>query len=178
MIDIPIGDAKLIGSNIRIKKGNFHSATSKQAKTKYRVLSKKLIQAPQWNPPDWPALKGREESPWPVSLVECRPITGRTNQIRVHLNSLGTGILGDKLYDPDESVFLEMRSTPPVLEDKPSKRRDQKDVGFMNLSQRLKSRLVLDAHALHAKSLEFRHPRTSKKIKIEAPPPESWRGLY
>ncbi|MDP3993215.1 MAG: RluA family pseudouridine synthase [bacterium] len=33
-----------------------------------------------------------------VSLVECTPVTGRTHQIRVHLQSTGHSIIGDKLY--------------------------------------------------------------------------------
>lgn len=33
-----------------------------------------------------------------ISLIECRPITGRTHQIRVHLQSTGHPIIGDKLY--------------------------------------------------------------------------------
>jgi 23S rRNA pseudouridine1911/1915/1917 synthase len=33
-----------------------------------------------------------------VSLVECRPRTGRTHQIRVHLRHLGCPVLGDPLY--------------------------------------------------------------------------------
>jgi 23S rRNA pseudouridine1911/1915/1917 synthase len=32
------------------------------------------------------------------SLIECRPRTGRTHQIRVHLRHLGCPILGDPLY--------------------------------------------------------------------------------
>jgi 23S rRNA pseudouridine1911/1915/1917 synthase len=33
-----------------------------------------------------------------VSLIECRPRTGRTHQIRVHLKHLGCPVLGDPLY--------------------------------------------------------------------------------
>lgn len=34
------------------------------------------------------------------SLVEAHPFTGRQHQIRVHLNAVGHGILGDPLYGP------------------------------------------------------------------------------
>lgn len=33
-----------------------------------------------------------------ISLLEVRPITGRTHQIRVHLKAIGHPIIGDKLY--------------------------------------------------------------------------------
>ncbi|MCR4277584.1 MAG: RluA family pseudouridine synthase [Candidatus Berkelbacteria bacterium] len=33
-----------------------------------------------------------------VSLVECHPVTGRTHQIRVHLQSIGHPIIGDRIY--------------------------------------------------------------------------------
>jgi 23S rRNA pseudouridine1911/1915/1917 synthase len=40
------------------------------------------------------------------SLFACLPQTGRTNQIRVHLAAVGHWIVGDKMYHPDEDVFL------------------------------------------------------------------------
>ena len=36
------------------------------------------------------------------SLLELEPITGRTHQLRVHLQSIGHPILGDSLYAPPE----------------------------------------------------------------------------
>jgi RluA family pseudouridine synthase len=35
------------------------------------------------------------------ALVECRPRTGRTHQLRVHLSASGCPIVGDDLYGPD-----------------------------------------------------------------------------
>lgn len=34
------------------------------------------------------------------ALIECRPVTGRLHQVRVHLESIGCPILGDDLYAP------------------------------------------------------------------------------
>lgn len=39
-----------------------------------------------------------------TSLLEVRPITGRTNQIRIHLWHLGFPIVGEKLYLPDQKL--------------------------------------------------------------------------
>lgn len=48
---------------------------------------------------DWRVL-GRGEVPGagPVAFVECRPRTGRTHQIRVHMAHLGCPVLGDPVY--------------------------------------------------------------------------------
>ena len=54
------------------------SSGGKPAATAYRVLSETSLGA----------------------LIEARPLTGRLHQIRVHLDSVGAGILGDKLYGP------------------------------------------------------------------------------
>ncbi len=34
------------------------------------------------------------------AIIEARPLTGRLHQVRLHLDSIGAGILGDKLYGP------------------------------------------------------------------------------
>jgi tRNA pseudouridine32 synthase/23S rRNA pseudouridine746 synthase len=38
------------------------------------------------------------------SRLELEPVTGRTHQLRVHLQALGHAILGDRLYAPPESA--------------------------------------------------------------------------
>lgn len=35
-----------------------------------------------------------------AALVECRPVTGRLHQVRLHLNAIGSPILGDEFYGP------------------------------------------------------------------------------
>jgi 23S rRNA pseudouridine1911/1915/1917 synthase len=52
---------------------------------------------------DWTLLA---ESPRaPISLVLCRPQTGRTHQIRVHLAAIGLPIVGDPLYGTGEQLL-------------------------------------------------------------------------
>lgn len=46
------------------------------------------------------------------SLVEARPITGRTNQIRIHLWDLGFPIVGDTAYLPDRKLGHNASKTP------------------------------------------------------------------
>jgi 23S rRNA pseudouridine1911/1915/1917 synthase len=40
------------------------------------------------------------------SLIRAIPHTGRTHQIRVHLAAVGHPIVGDKIYGPDEQLYL------------------------------------------------------------------------
>lgn len=45
------------------------------------------------------------------SLLELKPITGRTHQLRVHLKYIGTPILGDRVYGkPAERLYLHASS--------------------------------------------------------------------
>jgi 23S rRNA pseudouridine1911/1915/1917 synthase len=69
------------------------------------------------------------------SIVRAVPQTGRTHQIRVHLASLGHPIVGDKIYGPDEKLYLEFIET--------------------GWTPRLASKLLLPRHALHSAALEI-----------------------
>ena len=67
------------------------------------------------------------------SLLRAIPRTGRTHQIRVHLASLAHPIVGDKIYGPDERLYLRFIETGWTPE--------------------LERELLLPRHALHASRL-------------------------
>jgi 23S rRNA pseudouridine1911/1915/1917 synthase len=67
------------------------------------------------------------------SLIRAIPHTGRTHQIRVHLGSVGYPIVGDKIYGPDEQLYLQFIETGWTSE--------------------LEQRLLLPRHALHSAKL-------------------------
>ncbi|MEI7893622.1 MAG: RluA family pseudouridine synthase [Myxococcales bacterium] len=94
----------------------------------------------------------------PYARVRCALETGRQHQIRVHLASLGTPIVGDKLYGPDPSAF--MRGADGTLTDD--------DL----------TRLELPRHALHAWRLALPHPISGKALEIEAPLPEDLEAFW
>lgn len=45
----------------------------------------------------------------PVTRVKLTPITGRSHQLRVHMQQLGHPIIGDRLYAPDDVIALVSR---------------------------------------------------------------------
>lgn len=85
----------------------------------------------------------------PVTLVECRPKTGRQHQIRVHLKHAGFPIIGDKIYGGEIEQFLRFCDGEQTDEDR--------------------ARLRLPRQALHASRLELPHPATGQPLVIEAP---------
>jgi 23S rRNA pseudouridine1911/1915/1917 synthase len=85
------------------------------------------------------------------ALVRCFPETGRQHQIRVHAQSAGFPLVGDKMYGPDPGYF-----------DRFSKHA---------LEPEAWARLRLARHALHAATLAFTHPATRARVRFEAPLP-------
>jgi 23S rRNA pseudouridine1911/1915/1917 synthase len=85
-----------------------------------------------------------------ISLVECQLETGRTHQIRVHMNFKGNPILGDKSYGKLKKKFRKID---------------------INIERKINN---FNRQALHAKSLGFIHPGTEKEIFFEAERPKDF----
>jgi RluA family pseudouridine synthase len=98
----------------------------------------------------------RERFPQPAgrpgfALLECRPLTGRTHQIRVHLAATGTPILNDPFYGNDTRLLLS----------------DLKR-GYKG---RADERPLIARLALHAGALTFTHPASREKMTLASPLP-------
>jgi 23S rRNA pseudouridine1911/1915/1917 synthase len=74
------------------------------------------------------------------TLVEVRIETGRTHQIRVHMQAIGHPVVGDTLYGAAEHV-----------------KGPKGDPGF-----------ALERNFLHAAELEFQHPKTGKTLELRS----------
>ena len=57
----------------------------------------------------WRVLQSSHSDNFSASLIELEPVTGRTHQLRVHMQSIGHPILGDSLYAPPDIKALSPR---------------------------------------------------------------------
>ena len=87
------------------------------------------------------------------TLLECRLETGRTHQIRVHMQHLKHPIVGDPLYGGP--LKLPKGATPELIEALRGFKRQ----------------------ALHAETLEFIHPVSGEPVRCTAPIPDDLRAL-
>jgi 23S rRNA pseudouridine1911/1915/1917 synthase len=92
-----------------------------------------------------------------VSLVECRLETGRTHQIRVHMEYIRHPVFNDERYGGDKilrgTVFAKYRQ-------------------FVE-----NCFAAMPRHALHAKSLGFRHPETQQDMFFDSELPADMEKL-
>ncbi len=85
------------------------------------------------------------------STVRAIPETGRLHQIRATLWSLGFPLLGDKLYGPDDTLYLKIADDLITAEDWHT--------------------LVLKRQALHACYLSLPHPQSGENMEFETAMP-------
>ncbi len=98
-----------------------------------------------------------------VTVVQCVLETGRTHQIRVHMQHIGHPLFNDETYGGDKIV---------------------KGTVFTKYKQFVDNCFAIcPRHALHAKTLGFIHPGTGKEILFDSELPEDmakviekWRG--
>ena len=88
------------------------------------------------------------------SLLKLKPKTGRTHQLRVHLAYLKHPIVADDMYGGKLVYPWQLKDDQPKTENP-----------------------VISRCALHASTIEFKHPTTEKQVKFEAPLPEDMQNM-
>jgi 23S rRNA pseudouridine1911/1915/1917 synthase len=92
-----------------------------------------------------------------VTLIACRLETGRTHQIRVHMQHIGHSLFNDDTYGGNRIV---------------------KGTIFAKYKQFVENCFeIMPRHALHAQTLGFIHPRTRQPMLFESPLPEDFKNV-
>ncbi len=105
------------------------------------------------------------------TLLEVRIETGRTHQIRVHMQALGHPVVGDFLYGAPHRI---RRILPQEVAGAKSKIRARARAAE---GEDEPDELELERNFLHAAALEFAHPRSGKPLSLQAELPEELQGL-
>jgi len=129
----------------KLDRGTIHSAISRHSQRRTRMTTK--------------GYRGREavthysvqrkiDSPYgKFALVELKIETGRTHQIRVHMQAIGHPVLGDDRY------------------------------GHLPTNRFFEEKNGLDRAFLHCVRIELDHPRTNVRLMVEAPLPGDLRAV-
>ncbi|MCL6524899.1 MAG: RluA family pseudouridine synthase [Thermoflavifilum sp.] len=92
-----------------------------------------------------------------VTLVECRLETGRTHQIRVHMQHFGHPLFNDETYGGNRIVKGTIYSQ------------------YKDFVQHCFT--LMPRQALHAQTLGFIHPATGQRMFFEAPLPDDFQAV-
>jgi 23S rRNA pseudouridine1911/1915/1917 synthase len=92
-----------------------------------------------------------------VTVVQCELETGRTHQIRVHMQHIGHPLFNDEFYGGDRIV---------------------KGTVFTKYKQFVENCFeICPRHALHAKTIGFLHPRTRVEVKFDSDLPADMQAV-
>jgi 23S rRNA-/tRNA-specific pseudouridylate synthase len=139
-VEVALGEDERQPGRMRVFKGR----GGKDCVTEFRTLERFG---------GWRAARGAPAVSY--AFVECRPLTGRTHQLRVHLAAAGAPILNDPFYgDPDLKLLLS------GLKRGYKGRDDEKP--------------LIGRLALHASELTLKHPVTREPLTLKAPLPHEF----
>lgn len=140
-IDEPIGVHPYQREKMTIRANH---PMSRDAKTFYEVIDR-------FKP--YPTCK-------PFGTLKLFPKTGRTHQIRVHLQHIGCPVVADKLYSGKSQLTRRDVMSP-----------DQLSHEIDGTEPLNRDEVLIDRQALHAHRLQFAHPKTAEQLQFTAPIP-------
>lgn len=129
-------EANIARSKVDRKRMAIYKTHGKEAVTHYTVLNSYFGMA--------------------LALLECRLETGRTHQIRVHMEHKKMPLVGDQTYSGQMNI---------------------KKLGLVNSKKAKEALLSFPRQVLHAKRIEFTHPSTEEHMKFEANYPDDIKKL-
>lgn len=97
-----------------------------------------------------------------ITAVKVLPKTGRTHQIRVHLDHLGAPVLCDRLYAGHARITQGELLRRMALKQAPQAGDDQ---------------VLLERQALHARRITIQHPESGQELTIESPIPADLQAV-